>query len=166
MNRCLPSSIFSARARAAGWAVAVLCAWLPLVPSAQAQVQSMRNFPAHVERARMEVLSAVEVRLNGRPDRLGAGVRIRSAQNLIVPATNLVGQRVMVNYQRDASGLVSRVWVLTPDEAAQPTPKQLSERYMRGAQNERGMAPDLDPAMPRDDGKTPFDKLPRYRNPY
>ena len=137
-----------------------------MVTPVAAQVQSMRNFPGSVERAKMEVLSAVEVLIDGKPARLGAGARIRSEKNLLVPATHLVGQKVTVNYQRDPSGYISRVWLLSADEAAQPTPRQLAERYMRGAQSERGLAPDLDPRMRRDDGNTPFDQLPRYRNAY
>ncbi len=113
-----------------------------------------RNFPAGALRGSFMVLNAPEIQLDGQPDRLAPGVRIRSAHNLLVLASNLTGQNLLVNYTRDAAGLVRDVWLLTPQEAR-------AER----ASVERPLLnfwPFVTSAGPRDDGKTPFDQLPKF----
>lgn len=113
-----------------------------------------RNFPSGTLRGKLMIVDAPEIRLDGQADRLGPGVRIRSPQNMLVMASTLIGQNLLVNYTRDASGLVREVWILTPDEAR-------AER----ASVERPLLnfwPFVAKAGPRDDGKTPFDQLPKY----
>ena len=138
MNRCF--HLFSRTLASNLFGVAlVLCAGGALLPApAQAQV-GLRNFHGSVERGQMKVTAPPQVLMNGKPDQLGAGARILGTQNTIVSASSLAGQEVTVNYLRDSSGLIFRVWVLTQQEAAQPTPRQVSDAHMRAAQqNGRG----------------------------
>lgn len=90
------------------------------VPRPQTQNESLnggRNFPVGTLRGKFMVTSAPDVELDGRADRLGAGARIRSPQNMLVMPGAIVGQKYLVNYTRDAAGLLREVWILTPDEA-------------------------------------------------
>lgn len=63
------------------------------------------------------VINAPDVELDGQVDRLAPGARIRSEQNMLVMAGGIVGQKYLVNYTRDAAGLLREVWILTPGEA-------------------------------------------------
>jgi len=90
------------------------------VPRPQTQNESLnggRNFPIGTLRGKFMVTSAPDVELDGRADRLGAGARIRSPQNMLVMPGAIIGQKYLVNYTRDAAGLLREVWILTPDEA-------------------------------------------------
>ncbi|MDN6882521.1 hypothetical protein QMO14_02785 [Variovorax sp. CAN2819] len=90
------------------------------VPRPQTQNESLvggRVFPVGALRGKFMVTSAPDVELDGKPDRLGAGARIRSGQNMLVMPGAIVGQKYLVNYTRDAAGLLREVWILTPDEA-------------------------------------------------
>ena len=42
---------------------------------------------------------------------------IRSGQNMLVMSGAITGQNLLVNYTRDAAGMLREVWILTPDEA-------------------------------------------------
>lgn len=165
MNRC------NGRSRATPFprSLSALCALVlpfaalwPVAAHAQTEVETTqneallggRNFPVGTLRGKLMVVNAPEVRLDGQADRLGPGVRIRSQQNMLVMASALVGQNLLVNYTRDAAGLVREVWILMPDEAR-------AER----ASVERPLLnfwPFVASARPRDDGKTPFDQLPKF----
>ncbi|MET3497536.1 hypothetical protein [Variovorax boronicumulans] len=90
------------------------------VPRPQTQNESLnggRNFPIGTLRGKFMVTDAPDVELDGRADRLGAGARIRSAQNMLVMPGAIIGQKYLVNYTRDAAGLLREVWILTPEEA-------------------------------------------------
>jgi len=77
-----------------------------------------RDAPKDVKPARLVVTAPPEITLNGKPDRLSPGSRIRNTQNLIILSGNLVGQELPVVYRRDAAGLVHEAWILTPAEYA------------------------------------------------
>ncbi len=97
--------------------VAALACALP------AAAQMPRNFPATALRGALVVTQPPAVLLNGSPARLAPGSRIRGQNNLLVVSGALIGQRLVVDYTIDISGLVMDVWVLTPQEAAkQPWP--------------------------------------------
>jgi hypothetical protein len=97
--------------------VAALACALP------AAAQMPRNFPATALRGALVVTQPPAVLLNGQPARLAPGSRIRGQNNLLVVSGALIGQRLVVDYTIDISGLVMDVWVLTPQEAAkQPWP--------------------------------------------
>lgn len=113
-----------------------------------------RNFPEGTLRGSFLMVEAPEIQLDGHADRLSPGARIRSAQNMLLMPATLIGQKLRVNYTRDASNLVSQVWVLTPDEA----------RVARASavRPGRSLWPFAASARPRDDGRTPFDQLPKF----
>jgi hypothetical protein len=90
------------------------------IPRPQTQNESLvggRNFPIGTLRGKFMVVDAPDVMLDGNADRLGAGARIRSAQNMLVMPGAIIGQNYLVNYTRDAGGLLREVWILTPEEA-------------------------------------------------
>ena len=76
-----------------------------------------RNFPVGTLRGKMGFGVFPEVELDGRAERLAPGARIRNPQNILVVPASIGGQYLAVNYRRDAAGLVSDVWILTPEEA-------------------------------------------------
>ena len=76
----------------------------------------MREAPKDVRPGRLVVTAAPEITLDGKPDRLSPGSRIRNLNNLLVMSASITGQDIPVVYRRDAAGLVHEVWVLTPDE--------------------------------------------------
>ena len=57
-----------------------------------------------------------EVTLDGKPDRLSPGSRIRDLNNMLVLSGGIVGRKLPVVYRRDAAGLVHEVWILTEAE--------------------------------------------------
>ncbi|MDN4590518.1 hypothetical protein DBA29_18705 [Xenophilus aerolatus] len=77
-----------------------------------------RNFPINTLRGKMVVTGFPEVQLDGIAERLAPGARIRNTQNMIIQPATITGQYLAVNYRRDAAGLVSDVWILTPTEAS------------------------------------------------
>lgn len=113
-----------------------------------------RNFPIGTLRGKLMVVNPPDVRLDDQADRLAPGVRLRSAQNMAVMASTVVGQNLLVNYTRDAAGLVRDVWILTPDEAR--TERASVERPLLN------FWPFVAAPGPRDDGKTPFNQLPKF----
>jgi len=90
------------------------------VGMAQAQ---LRTIPAEARRGTLSHLQAMTVALDGKPVELAAGAQIRSEQNTIVLPTALpAGARV--KYTLTPDGKLSRAWILTPQEAAQPDPRK------------------------------------------
>jgi len=83
----------------------------------------LRHIPADAERGEIRHLEEMLVQINGKPMRLAPGAQIRDASNLIVlPIAVPAG--ALVKYTRDTQGYVTRVWILTPQEAVQPDPKK------------------------------------------
>ena len=97
---------------------AVIAALLLAAPAAHAQ---LRNIPAEAKRAELRHLQEMVVELNGTPVRLAAAAQIRDQTNRIVLPASLTGT-ILVRYTTDPQGQVTRVWILTPDEASQPDP--------------------------------------------
>jgi len=113
-----------------------------------------RNFPPGTLRGRFMIVNAPEIQLDGQPERLSPGARIRSAERMLVMPASITGQNLLVNYTRDAAGLVREVWILSPDEAR--AKRASAEKPLLN------FWPFVADSGPRDDGKTPFDQLPRY----
>jgi len=113
MNRCIET-----RGRAALLACALLAgpALLSLAPAAAQGI--IREAPKDVVPGRLMVTAPPEVTMNGKPDRLSPGARIRDLNNLLVLSGGLVGKDLRVVYRRDASGLIHEAWILTPEEYA------------------------------------------------
>ncbi len=113
----MPASASTRRLRLA----TLLLLALPLIAQA-------RPFPADALRGELVVTAPPEVRVNGQPQRLAPGTRIRDADNRQVLSGTLVGQKRLVHYTRSADGLLREVWLLTPAEAAvQPWPRTPAE---------------------------------------
>jgi hypothetical protein len=111
MNRCIES-----RGRATLLACALL-AGLAIIPLPYALAQGfVREAPKDVRPGRLTVTAPPEVTLDGKPDRLSPGARIRDLNNLVIMSGSVVGKELPVVYRRDAAGLIHEAWVLTPAE--------------------------------------------------
>jgi len=80
-------------------------------------IAAVRNFPPKVQRGTLIVTAPPEVMLNGKPDRLSPGARIRGTNNMLAMSGVLVGQQLVVNYLREPNGMLHDVWILTALEA-------------------------------------------------
>lgn len=107
MLRCVPK---------AGLAAALVL--LAAGATSQAVAQTSRPFPATALRGALQITQPPEVLLNGEAARLSPGSRIRGTNNMLQMSAGLVGQKLLVHYTREPSGLVHDVWILTPEEAA------------------------------------------------
>ena len=88
--------------------------------AAQAQ---LRTIPAEAKRATMSHVNGMTVSIDGKNAELAAGAQIRDGRNMIVVPT-AVPPAILVKYTLDTQGRVGRVWILSPQEAAQPDPKK------------------------------------------
>ena len=114
----------------------------------------VRQFPAAAKRGTLEVTQPPNILINGQPERLSPGARIKNPNNMIVLSGNLVGQPVLVNYLRDPQGQIHEVWLLNAAEAQQ-------ERA--GMETVTNIVFGSDADKPKtDDGKTPFNQLPKF----
>ena len=111
MNRC--NAILAGLA----WAACVALAGLAstLAPDVRAQ-GIQREAPKDVIAARMVVTAPPGITLDGKPDRLSPGSRIRDLNNMLVLSASISGKDLPVVYRRDGAGLVHEVWLLTEDE--------------------------------------------------
>jgi len=70
----------------------------------------------------MSHVEGMTVSIDGAPAQLAPGAQIRGPTNMIVlPVALPPGS--LVKYTLDSLGQVKQVWILTPQEAAQPDPK-------------------------------------------
>jgi len=135
--------------------LAALCLTVSLLPVSVSAQGFVRQFPPTARRAMLEVTAPPNVLLNGQAERLSPGARIKGTNNQLLLSGALVGQPVLVNYVRNAQGQLHELWLLTPAEAAE---------------KRAGMEPitnftfGSDADKPKtDDGKTPFDQLPKFQ---
>ena len=82
---------------------------------AQAQ---LRTIPAEAKRATLSHVQGMTVEIDGKRTELAAGAQIRDSRNMIVVPT-AVPPGILVKYLLDTQGLVGRIWILSPQEAAQ-----------------------------------------------
>lgn len=123
------------------------------LPVAYAQTAG-REFPLKALRGMLEITAPPEILIDGRAARLSPGARIRDTQNMIIPPAQLMGRRWLVNFVLESNGLVHEAWLLTPEEAATRGRLATPDRnFVFGSE--------AHPA-PRDDGKTPFNQLPKF----
>jgi len=136
----------------------VLTAGLVGIVSAQTEEPkpNIRQFPKEARRGELVVLTAPEIAMDSKPDRMSPAVRIRDINNNLVLSGTLSNQRLVVNYLRDNIGLVHNVWVLNAEEIKQKMPGQ-PEGVLS---NIRSM---FEAPTVKDDGKTPFNQLPKYK---
>lgn len=96
--------------------VAFLAAALGLACATQALAQ--RNFPDSARRGNLMAYAYPSMKIGEHTYHLAAGSRIVNQQNLIVMPASLQVQTAPVMYLLDISGDLSRIWLLTDDEAA------------------------------------------------
>jgi hypothetical protein len=126
---------------------------LAVMADAGAQMAT-RQFPPKVLRGVMTVTAPPAVTINGTALRLAPGVRIRGPNNMLVMSGALVGQQYAVNYLLEPQGLVREVWILSQAEV---------DALPRGWDTTTNFHFASDADKPKvDDGKTPFDQLPKY----
>lgn len=145
MNRCLPLPLVR-------WLTLLVMLWASSLSPASAQ--TMRQFPPAAKRGTLLVTAPPEVVLNGAAARLSPGARIKDVNNGLLMSGALVGQTVLVNYVRDGQGQISEVWLLGAEEArAERSGLEVVTNFIFGS--------DANTAK-TDDGKTPFNQLPKY----
>jgi hypothetical protein len=114
-----------------------------------------RQFPPNAQRGKLKVVQGAEVLIDGKPERLSPGARIRGPQNTLVMTGAIIGQELVVNFVRDAYGNLHQVWLLTALEAKQKMKKATPERtFLFSSESDKPKV---------DDGKTPFDQLPKFK---
>jgi len=89
---------------------------------AGAALAQLRHIPAEAKRGEIRHVQGMAVEINGRQQRLAPGAQIRDASNFVMVPAALPADAV-IKYLLDANGMVRRVWILTPQEAAQPDTK-------------------------------------------
>ncbi|MEO7392512.1 MAG: hypothetical protein ABIU58_10075 [Ramlibacter sp.] len=110
MNRCTRSRVKAALA-------AVLAGLFLTFTFTAASAQGIRrDAPKDVALGQMQITAPPVVILNGKPDRLSPGSRIRDLNNMLLLSGSVVGRTMPVVFRRDAAGLVHEVWLLTDDE--------------------------------------------------
>jgi hypothetical protein len=98
-------------------AACVALAGLSLTFTSAALAQGIqRSAPKDVVLGRMVVTAPPQITIDGKPDRLSPGSRIRDLNNMLVLSGSMVGQTLPVVYKRDAAGLVHEAWILTAEE--------------------------------------------------
>jgi len=95
-------------------ALFLLAATAPARALAQETVR--REAPRDVVLGKMTVVAPPVIQIDGKPDRLSPGSRIRDTRNMLVLSGSLAGQTVPVVYRREPAGQVHEVWLLTDDE--------------------------------------------------
>ena len=94
----------------------LLAAVLLLCASATVLAQ-LRSVPPEAKRGVMRHLQDIVVQIDNSRARLSPGAQIRDIHNRLVLPTAIPPGSI-VKYRADAQGLVSEVWILTPQEAA------------------------------------------------
>ena len=151
MNRCtfrlVASGLLAFSAALAG---------LPVAAQDIGDPPAVRDFPKTALRGQLVVLAPPEIAMDGKPDRLAPGARLRSSDNLLLLTGQVINQKLTVNYLRDNMGLVQQVWVLTDAEAKLKRPNSPPSffNFVFGSSPQK---------TPQDDGKTPFNQLPLYK---
>ena len=112
MNRCTSRLVASGLL-----AFSAALAGLPAAAQDVGDPPAVRDFPKNALRGHLVVLAPPEISMDGKPDRLAPGARLRSSDNLLLLTGQVINQNLTVNYLRDNMGLVQQVWVLTDAEA-------------------------------------------------
>jgi hypothetical protein len=155
MNRCKAiASILFLTASAALFAIPA-AAQTETIPQTQNEAAAGgRTFPVNTLRGSFMVVNAPQIELDGNTEQLAPGARIISADRMLVMPAAITGQKLLVNYRRDSAGMVHDVWILTPDEA--------NAKRASADKPLLNFWPFVANSGPHDDGKTPFNQLPKY----
>jgi len=149
MNRCTPP-LLAALLLAASTSLLSL----PAGAQSDAPTPTVRPFPKAAQRGEMVVLAPPEISLNGKPERLSPGARIRDANNQLALSGALLNQKLLVNYLRDNLGQVREVWILNSEEAREKRAGLPTHTFSFGSEAS---------AAPQDNGKTPYEQLPGFQ---
>lgn len=147
MKRC-----FSFRTLAVPW-LWLGAGLLVMAASASAQMP-VRQFPAAAKRGVMTVTAPPAIMVNGSALRMSPGVRIRGPNNMLLMSGALIGQQYAITYVQEPQGMVREIWILNQAEV---------DSLPRGwdtVTNIRFASDDDKPKV--DDGKIPFDQLPKF----
>jgi hypothetical protein len=89
-----------------------------LVLAGATQAFAERTFPEQAKRGDLKAYEYPSMKIGDRVYRLSPGSRIFNEQNLIIMPASLQVQTAPVMYMLDMSGDLSRLWLLTGEEAA------------------------------------------------
>lgn len=78
-----------------------------------------RTLPENTLRGELVVVDLTTANVNGQAMTLSPGVQMRDPFNMVVLPLQ-VRERVPVRYQTDLAGAITKVWILSQREAAQP----------------------------------------------
>ena len=96
--------------------IRIFLAGLALLAGIAAAQGIRREAPKDVVLGQLVVTAPPDVTMDGKPDRLSPGSRIRDLNNMLLLSGGIVGKNLPVVYRRDAAGLVHEAWVLTDEE--------------------------------------------------
>ena len=151
MNRCPRFSLN--RIVALLWVLLAAAVTVQPAP-AVAQQMAVRQFPVAATRGMLVVTAPPEVLINGSVERLSPGVRIRGVNNMLLMSGALVGQTFVVNYVREKQGMIQEVWLLNQAEADEKRKgMEPITNFIFGSSGDQPKT---------DDGKTPFNQLPKF----
>lgn len=120
----------------------------------QTGVPGLRKFPANALRGKMRVVQAPEILIDGKPERLSPGSRIRDTQQRLVMSASITNLEFVVNFSRNSLGEVQEVWILNELEAKQKIKNSTPATNFTFASDEG--------SKKQDDGNTPFNQLPSF----
>jgi hypothetical protein len=98
--------------------IQLACLAAILVLAGATQGFAERTFPERAQRGELKAYAYPSMKIGDRVYRLSPGSRIFNQQNLIIMPASLQVQSAPVMYMLDMSGDLSRIWLLTGDEAA------------------------------------------------
>ncbi len=124
--KCRPARIvvFTSSATSVALAALVLTIFATNLPLFQVWAQSapatglgeVRNFPEKSKLGELIIGVFPEASLNGQSVRFAAGGRLINVSNMIVLPSSVYRQTLVVRYELDFQGNISRAWLLNPAE--------------------------------------------------
>ena len=98
--------------------IQLACFAVILVLAGVTQAVAERTFPEQAKRGDLKAYAYPAMKIGDNVYRLAPGTRIFNQQNLIIMPASLRVQTAPVMYLLDMSGELSRLWLLTGEEAA------------------------------------------------
>ena len=114
----------------------------------------LRKFPANALRGKMRVVQTPEILIDGKPERLAPGSRIRDDQQRLVMSASIANLEFIVNFTRNSMSEIQEIWILNALEAKQKIKTSTPATNFT-------FASEADKPK-QDDGKTPFNQLPSF----
>jgi hypothetical protein len=97
--------------------VRLACFAAIVVLAGATQAFAERTFPVQAKRGDLQAYQYPSMKIGNKVYKLSPGSRIFNQQNLIITPASLQLQRAPVMYLLDMSGDISRIWLLTGEEA-------------------------------------------------